>query len=191
MPRPPLFLRSAILILAAAAALPAGHARPLNPPEAVLKVDYRLQRVGAGELSWLGRPIYQASLWTSAGAFDGYEPGEPVALNLAYQRNFSRDDLLRITSTAWRLLGSVSPEQGDRWLASLRTFWSDVEPGDNVTTVVVPGKATRFYDHGGFMGQIDDPAFGPAFLSIWLDPRSVIGDLRAQLLGLQRDAARR
>jgi hypothetical protein len=191
MPRPTPFLRSITLVLAAAATLLAGHARASNLPDAVLEGNYGLQRVGAGELSWLGRPIYHASLWTPAGNFTGYEPGEPVALSLAYQRGFSRNELLRITSTAWRLLGSVPPEQRDHWLASLRTFWSDVAPGDNVTTVVVPGKATRFYDHRGFMGKVDDPAFGPAFLSIWLDSRSVVGDLRVQLLGLEHSAARR
>ena len=185
------FLRSIALVLAAAATLLAGHARASNLPDAVLAGSYGLQRVGAGELNWLGRPIYHASLWTPAGNFTGYKPGEPVALSLSYQRKFSRDELLRITSTAWRLLGSVPPEQRERWLAALRAFWSDVGPGDNVTTVVVPGQATRFYDHRGFMGKIDAAAFGPEFLSIWLDQRSVVGDLRMQLLGLESSAARR
>ncbi len=190
MPRLLSFLHSMALVLAAATALLVQDAHASNLPDAVLRGDYDLQRVGNGELSWLGRPIYQASLWTSAGRFTGFESGEPVALSLSYQRKFSRDELLRITSTAWRLLGSATPPQRDLWLASLGSFWSDVELGDNVTTVVVPGKATRFYDHRGFMGQIDDPAFGPAFLSIWLDSRSVVGDLRVQLLGLERTAAR-
>lgn len=191
MPRPLSFIRSIALVLAAAATLPGQAAHASRLPDAVLEADYDLQRVGAGELSWLGRPIYDASLWTPAGDFTGYVPGEPVALSLSYQREFSRDELLRITSTAWRLLGSTPPQQRDRWLNTLRTFWSDVGPGDNVTTVVVPGGATRFYDHRGFMGEIDDPAFGPAFLSIWLDSRSVVGDLRAQLLGLEHSAGRR
>jgi hypothetical protein len=99
--------------------------------------------------------------------------------------------LLRITDTAWRRLGEVPADRRDRWLASLRPLWSDVRPGDNVTTVVVPGQATRFYDERGLMGQIDDPEFGPAFLSIWLDSRSVVADLRVQLLGLDRSTARR
>ena len=108
-----------------------------------------------------------------------------------YQREFSKDALLRITSTAWRLLDEVPPERRENWLADLRSFWGDVQPGDNVTTVVVPGGATRFYDARGFMGQIEDPEFGPAFLSIWLDSRSVVGDLRVKLLGLDRTTARR
>jgi hypothetical protein len=190
MPRLLPLFRSMTLVFAATTALLVQPARASNLPDALLKGAYELQRVGAGELRWLGRPIYEASLWTPAGNFAGYEPGEPVALSLAYEREFSRDDLLRITSTAWRLLGATPPEQRERWLVELRTFWSDVKPGDNVTTVVVPGQATRFYDHRGFMGKVDDPAFGPAFLSIWLDSRSVVGDLRVQLLGLERSAAR-
>jgi hypothetical protein len=185
------FFRSITLILAACAALVAGNAGASTLPEPVLKGTYGLQRVGAGQLNWLGRPVYAASLWTPAGSFRGYLPGEPVALSLWYQREFSREQLLKITATAWRLMGSVPPDQRDQWLASLQAFWSDVGPGDNVTTVVVPGRATRFYDHQGFIGQIDDPAFGPSFLAIWLDPRSVVGDLRVQLLGAESTVARR
>ena len=193
MPNLPPSLRPMTRVVAtvvAAFAL-AGPAAASSLPKPVLEADYNLQRVGAGKLSWLGQPIYDASLWTSAGRFRGYAPQEPVALSLWYQRHFSRDMLLRITDTAWKRLGEVPAERRQGWLASLRTFWSDVHPGDNVTTVVVPGQATRFYDESGFMGQIDDPDFGPAFLSIWLDSRSVVADLRVQLLGLERSTARR
>jgi hypothetical protein len=193
MPSPTSFLRSLTGVFAAtlAALWLAAPAAGSSLPRPVIDADYQLQRVGAGELSWLGRPIYAASLWTAQGRFSGYERGEPVALSLWYQREFSRDTLLRITDTAWRRLGEVPAERRERWLADLRQFWSDVRPGDNVTTVVVPGESTRFYDDRGFMGQIDDPDFGPAFLSIWLDSRSVVADLRVQLLGLDRSTARR
>jgi len=183
--------RSLTLGLSACFALGGANAAASTVPEPALKNGYALQQVGAGQLRWLGRPVYAASLWTSAGSFQGYLAGEPVALSLHYQREFSREELLRITSTAWRLMGSVPPEQRDRWLASLRSVFSDVGPGDNVTTVVIPGRFTRFYNHREFMGQVDDPAFGPSFLAIWLDPRSVVGDLRVQLLGAERTAARR
>lgn len=169
----------------------AGPVAASSLPRPVLDGDYNLQRVGAGQLSWLGQPIYDASLWTAQGRFSGFAPNQPVALSLWYQRHFSRDMLLRITDTAWKRLGAVPAERRELWLAQLRTFWSDVRPGNNVTTVVVPGQATRFYDERGFMGAIDDPEFGPAFLSIWLDSRSVVADLRVQLLGLDRSTARR
>jgi Chalcone isomerase-like len=187
------YLRSitAVLVVVAATAALVAPAHASTLPQPVLQADYKLQRVGAGDLKWLGRPIYAASLWTAHGEFSGYMAGEPVALSLWYQREFSRDALLRITSTAWRMLDAVPLERRERWLTELSSFWSDVRPGDNVTTVVVPGKATRFYDERGLMGQIDDPDFGPAFLSIWLDSRSVVGDLRVKLLGLERGTARR
>ena len=163
----------------------AAHASRL--PDPVVNQDYDLRRVGAGDLSWLGRPVYEASLWTPAGRFDGYTAGQPVALSLWYQRSFSREQLVRITTTAWRLL-DVPDGQREAWSRELHALWSDVAPGDNLTAVVVPGGATRFYDHERLLGRVDDPAFGPAFLSIWLDPRSVVGELRLWLLG-DRDPA--
>jgi hypothetical protein len=159
-----------------------GQASALPGP--VLDARYDLQQVGAGELTWLGMPIYAASLWTDTGRYE--QPGDtgPIALSLWYQRSFSRDSLIAITESAWKKLGSPAEAERDRWADELRRVWSDVEPGHNLTAVVLAGAETRFYDHRRFLGRIADPAFGPAFLSIWLDPRSVVSDLRAELLGL-------
>lgn len=168
--------------------LAGGVASASSLPDPVVENRYPLQLVGAGELRWLGFPIYDASLWTSSGGHTDFTAQETVALSLWYRRSFTRDQLLDITETAWRKLGQVDPAQRQRWLAELRGFWTDVVPGQNVTTVVLPGGPTRFYDQRGRFGQVDDPAFGPAFLSIWLDPRSVVSDLRIRLLG-GRDAA--
>jgi hypothetical protein len=152
-------------------------------PSPVVERGYELRKVGGGELRWLGMSIYDASLWTSSGRYRGFEPGETIALSLWYQRSFSRDELVRITDVAWRRLGSTDGAQRERWLAELRRSWDDVAPGRNVTTVVIPNGPTRFYDQKGRFAEVADPAFGPAFLSIWLDPRSVVGDLRIRLLG--------
>jgi len=152
-------------------------------PSPVIEQGYPLRQVGAGELRWLGFPIYDASLWTSTGRYSGLRTDETVALSLWYQRAFTREQLVSITETAWKKLGQPEPAQRERWLAELRRAWTDVAPGRNVTTVVIPGGPTRFYDQRGRFAQVDDPTFGPAFLAIWLDPRSVVSDLRRQLLG--------
>jgi hypothetical protein len=143
----------------------------------------QLLKVGGGQLSWLGMDIYDASLWTDTGRYEGFADGRTVALSLWYQRSFTRDELLGITNTAWRRLG-VDQASRERWLAKLRDLWSDVQRGDNVTTVVESGGATRFYDESRYLGRVDDPTFGPAFLAIWLDARSVVRNLRVQLLGV-------
>jgi hypothetical protein len=179
---------SLALIVAAAALLGGPAAVASTLPAPVVEQGYALLKVGGGELKWLGLPIYDASLWTSTGRYTGIGEGGTVALSLWYQRAFKREELLGITETAWRRLGQTETTQRERWLAELRRAWSDVTPGQNVTTVVVPGGPTRFYDQRGRFAQVDDPAFGPAFLAIWLDPRSVVRDLRRQLLG-GRDAS--
>jgi hypothetical protein len=148
----------------------------------------QLRKVGGGQLSWLGFDIYDASLWTGSGRYEGFGPGQTVALSLWYQRSFTRDELLGITEKAWTRLGRDAAWRQSR-LASLRMVWSDLSAGQNMTTVVEAGGATRFYDAGRLLGRIDDPEFGPAFLAIWLDPRSIVRDLRVQLLGDSNDTA--
>lgn len=177
---------AALLALWLAAAC--ATAAPLPAP--VIEQGYPLRKVGTGELRWLGFAIYEASLWTTTGRYSGFGPDETVALSLGYQRAFTRDELLRVTETAWRKLGQPEVSQRERWLAELRREWTDVAPGHNVTTVVLPGGPTHFYDQRGRFAEVEDPAFGPAFLAIWLDPRSVVGELRIQLLGAQATAAR-
>lgn len=173
------------LMLVAGVALARPTAAPQRAlPEPVVAREPGLQPVGSGELRWLGRPVYDASLWTPKGRFQGFRAGEPVALSLWYQRSFSERELLRIVDFAWNRLDLPADLPRQRWLAELARIWSDVEPGHNLTTVVVPGLETRFYDQDRLLGRIAESAFGPAFLSIWLDARSPVRDLRAQLLGI-------
>jgi hypothetical protein len=153
---------------------------PAPPPG----LDAELKEVGRGRLSWFGFRIYEASLWSPDGRWTGFDPGRPVALSLAYERGFSRAELIKITAGELARLGLADQRARARWSATLGTLWRDVGPGDTVTALVVPGRATRFYDGARLLGTIDDPAFGPAYLSIWLDPRSAVRDLRTQLLGL-------
>ena len=159
-----------------------GTAGAASLPPPVTAEPLQLQKVGDGRLSWLGFPIYHASLWTSDGRYDGFASGEPVALSLWYERRFSRDDLIGITEQAWRRLGN-NDARHEAWLADLRRVFRDVEPGHNLTAVVIPGQGTRFFDHRQLLGEVTDAAFGPAFLSIWLDPRTLVKDLRVQLIG--------
>ena len=160
-------------------AVPAGAALP--PPVAASR--YGLEQVGRGELRWLGFGVYDASLWSADGRYAGATAPGPVALSLWYQRKFTREQLIDITTGEWQRLGLGAPEARARWESELRRLWLDVERGDNLTAVVIPGRETRFYDATRLLGRIADPDFGPAFLSIWLDSRSAVRDLRAQLLG--------
>jgi len=175
--RTPLLLACLFLAASTAPEALAATGLPAAMPERA-----QFKKVGGGQLSWLGFDIYDASLWTESGRYEGFGPGQTVALSLWYQRSFTLDELLGITDKAWTRLGR-DPAWRESRLASLRKLWSDVSPGQNMTTVVDAGGATWFYDQQRLLGRIDDPEFGPAFLAIWLDPRSIVRDLRVQLLG--------
>jgi hypothetical protein len=180
----------AIALAVLLGALPALAGAALPGP--VARDGYALQEVGSGRLKWLGFGIYDASLWSSDGRYvprgpaRGFEPGRTLALSLWYQRKFTREALIDITTREWDRLQLGTPEDRTRWAEALRRTWRDVARGDNLTAVVVPGAETRFYDEDRLLGRIPDPAFGPAFLSIWLDERSAVADLREELLGSNR-----
>jgi len=180
MPRLKNIRRAPLLLACLLFAAPVAQASTGLPAAMPERAEFK--KVGGGQLSWLGFDIYDASLWTGSGRYEGFGPGQKVALSLWYQRSFTVDELLGITEKAWTRLGRDPAWRASR-LASLRVLWSDVSPGQNMTTVVEAGGATRFYDEQRLVGRIDDPEFGPAFLAIWLDPRSIVRDLRVQLLG--------
>jgi hypothetical protein len=155
----------------------------LPPP--LIAEGFVARRVGAGLLKWFGFEIYEAALWTPDGTFAATYADEPVAFTLSYRRSFSRDRLIDITRTAWRELALADAEQQQRWSLQLANIWVDVHRGSNMTTLVLPGGETRFYSADRMLGRIDDPAFGPAFLRIWLDARvadTALGQLRTDLL---------
>lgn len=149
-----------------------------------------LVEVGSGELRWFGMEVYEARLLSSDGRFDGNLGDGPVALEIVYRRNISRASLVRTTGREWqrlhRELGLGAPDQVTRWLADVGEIWPDVAPGDRIIAFVEPAGRTVFYGNDGPLGVIEDPAFGPAFLGIWLHPGTRAADLRAELIGAPR-----
>jgi Chalcone isomerase-like len=154
-------------------------------PTPLLDEGFTARRVGAGLLQWFGFDIYEAALWTPDGTFADSYGDEPVAFTLTYRRSFSRDRLIAITRTAWTEFALANEDQQRRWSRQLAMIWVDVRKDSNMTTLVLPAGETRFYNAERLLGRIDDPAFGPAFLRIWLDPSVAdtgLGELRAQLI---------
>jgi len=146
-----------------------------------------LQPDGRGSLSWLGIRIYDATLWTEYGDFATHGFEQRIVLRIDYQRAIRSDRLVATTRKEWQRLAAYPEVPGDdateAWLDQVAAIWPDVEPGDFILTVVEPGGSSYFYGVEGLLGVIDDSAFGPAFLSIWLHPRTSRPDLRASLIG--------
>lgn len=142
----------------------------------------RARLVGEGELRYFGFRIYDARLWSQQLPLHAQAP---FALELTYHRAIRRDDFVRTSLEEVQRLASkpIDAEQLRRWRAHMEQAFVDVQAGDKITGVSLPGRGCRFYVNDRLQHQVDDPAFAEAFFAIWLDPRSRDQKLRRNLLG--------
>lgn len=135
--------------------------------------------VGEGQFRRWGFLIYDATLWSSNGQ---YKANEPFALRLSYARNVTRDQIVDASIDQMRELG-VDVAQHPDWPDKLRRVFADVNKGDSLTGIYMPGNGAVFFYNNQLTGQVDE-ALAQAFFSIWLDPQTTEPDLRLSLLGL-------
>ncbi|MNJ54138.1 hypothetical protein D3C77_495680 [compost metagenome] len=138
--------------------------------------------VGEGELRFFGFRIYDARLWSATAPLQAQTP---FALELTYHRAISREDFVRTSLAEIERLSGM-PEDSARmrdWRAQMHKAFVDVQPGERITGVYLPGRGCRFYVNDRLQHKVADPAFAEAFFAIWLDPRSRDQALRRNLLG--------
>ena len=166
--QPRQLLAAAVLLTALAV-----HASPLPQlPE--------YQAVGSGTLRYFGLRIYDATLWSPRGVWSA---GGPFALELRYARSFGGADIARRSIEEIRSQRNYPEATLTHWEQRLRALFPDVNAGDRLIGVRVPGQGMAFYSGTRKLGQIDDEAFAVAFFDIWLHPSTRVPDLRARLLG--------
>ena len=156
-----------------------GLAQALPDPLRQSGTDWR--QWGSGEMTWFGFSLYRATLWV-AGQSPSTSPADsPSALQLDYQRDISRDDLVQASIDEMRRLGA-SEAQLQRWQAELQRVFPDVKDGETIVGVHYPGKGATFFYRGRLSGEVADADFARLFFAIWLDERSRSPALRAALL---------
>ena len=150
----------------------------LLPHAASANAQANLQLVGQGQMSWMFFDLYQAHFYSSDGK---YQMGQfPQALTLRYQKNITRDELIDATFSEWQRL-NISGQPS--WRTQLIALWPSVNKGDELAIRVEQSGVSRFYFNQTPIGDIKDPAFGPAFLAIWLSSNSRNPKLTQQLRG--------
>ncbi|EKE76720.1 chalcone isomerase family protein [Gallaecimonas xiamenensis] len=127
------------------------------------------QLQGQGRYSYLFWDLYDARY---------YKAEDGQALSLTYLRAIDADDILAQTRKEWRRLDLGQPQ----WLAWLARYCPDVQAGDELR-LEVQQQQSRLYFNGQLLASNDDPAFGPAFLAIWLSHKTRAPGLRQALLG--------
>jgi hypothetical protein len=141
--------------------------------------------VGEGDLSLFGFRLYQAQLWSQQVPVR-YDA--PFALHITYARSISRQRFVDtgIDEIKRQASAPLSPQTLAHWRDDMMRGLVDVDPGDRLTAVNLPGKGVRFYAGARETAEIDDPAFARAFFGIWFDPSTRAPGLRKALLGLSK-----
>ena len=149
-------------------------------PEAVRLLAPRLEVHGEGSFRWFGLLIYHARLWAQPG---GWRASDPYALEIRYARHIDGAALAERSIEEMRHIRAGNDAQHQQWLQAMKRTFPDVKDGDRLLGLATPGGVTRFFMNGKPIGDVDDPAFGPAFFGIWLSPATSRPDLRRVLLG--------
>jgi len=139
---------------------------------------------GNGELRWFGFQIYRSVLWGASAPFD---PNQTFALALSYARHISGARLVQTSIDEMRRLSGArySEQQYARWQVVLEHSLRDVDAGDQLIGVFLPGIGCRFYSRTQLLAEVSDLDFAQAFFRIWLDPRSKDAQLHKYLTGEQ------
>ncbi|MCW9059500.1 MAG: chalcone isomerase family protein [Gammaproteobacteria bacterium] len=168
MPRLPVICLLALLASVANAG-PAGVPVPFEPVQ-----------VGQGTLRYLGLRIYDATLWAPPA---GWHVNGPYALELTYARRIAGARLAASTVEEIHRQYPLSATQRQAWEQRLQAVFPDVEPGDRLAAIRIPGQGIAFHASGRSLGRIEDEWFADAFFGIWLGTDTRKPDLRARLLG--------
>jgi len=150
-------------------------------PDAVRLSEANWWQWGRSEMSWLGFPIYRATLWVAGVPTTTPAASATSALQIDYLRDIPRERLVQTSVDEMRLLGA-SEAQLQRWEPELRRVFPEVKEGDSIVGVHYPGRGAAFYHRGRATGEVVDAEFARLFFGIWLDPHSRSPSLHAALL---------
>jgi len=78
---------------------------------------------------------------------------------------------------------TATPEQLQRWQMEMQKAFVDVDSGEQIIGVYLPGRGCQFYVGEQLQHEIADPLFAQAFFDIWLGTDTSEPQLRKQLLG--------
>jgi hypothetical protein len=150
------------------------------------------QTVGEAQLTWFIFDIYKSRLKTPDGQYtvsSDVSP-HPFALEINYQRDISKQQLLDVTDEQWQKLGFTQPYR-QQWISELNNMLPNIKKGDELTYLTDGTTGQLIYRQAGrepyqTVGYVKDERLNDAFLSIWLSPQTEFPKLRKQLIGQVR-----
>jgi hypothetical protein len=147
------------------------------PPHVETSLPFK--EVGSGTYRRFGFSVYQATLWAVG---DGWNPHKPFLLELHYVRDVSKDVLVESIIDDIREQNAADDDEIGKWQHTLADILPDVQEGDTLSGLSVPGAKTKIFRNGREIATLDDELLSRAFFNMWFgdhaDP-----DLRKELLG--------
>ncbi len=177
-------LLAALLAGTGAARAQTAASTPAAPAEVAAALPAaRLQ--GSARMRFLGMAIYDARLWAGATAVPQAGDWNAVAfgIELIYARTLWGSMIAERSLTEMRRQGDIAPDVAERWLATMKALFPDVQEGDRLTGVHTPGQGAHFFLNGTPRGTPQDETFARVFFGIWLSPKTSEPALRSALLG--------
>lgn len=162
--------------------LAAASAAAVTLPAPLRDMTPELRPVGTTTLHWFGLHVYDIALYTPEAA---YTTNSTAVLSIRYHISIKHRRLLDTTLKEWQRMNKGQEDQRQRWIKQLDPLWPDLKPGDRLTAFRHRDGATQFYFGDRLLGEVADPAFGPAFFAIWLDEDCRYPQVRKGLLGLK------
>src|SRR5258708_18250889 len=165
-----------ISAVSGAAAQTGGH-RPL--PTQVLSTAPGIHPFGKGRHSWWGVRMYDATLWI---VVPQWSAAAAHALDIEPGRAGPSDTLVKNAIAEMRDLKVGDERQLGIWQAEMKKLIPNVKQGDQVIIFCSDTNRTLAYLNNSSTGEVDDPSFCPAIMSVWLHPQTKHQAVRKSLL---------
>jgi hypothetical protein len=156
---------------------PGGH-RPL-PPQ-VLSMAPGMHPFGKGRHSWWGIRMYDATLWIVGPQWSA---AAPHALDIEPGRPVPADTLVKNAIAEMRDLKVGDESKLRIWQTEMIKLIPNVQQGDQIVIFCSDTNKTLAFLNDSSTGEIDDPSFCPAVMSVWLHPQTKHQAMRRSLLG--------
>ena len=124
--------------------------------------------------------MYDATLWIVGPQWSA---DKPHALDIEPGRAVPADTLVKNAIAEMRDLRVGDESKLRIWQAELMKIIPNVKEGDQVVLFCSDTRRTLAYLNDTSTGEVDDPTFCPAIMSVWLHPQTKHQAMRKSLLG--------
>lgn len=145
-----------------------------------------LNGLGVRKASLFRVSVYVAALYLTAPSSDPrriLQSDTPSELVLQFIRRVSANQIRKSWEEGFEVNAPGHPPGLEKGLAQMVSWVTDVNPGQRMTFIRIPGTGIQFELDGTAKGMIKGDEFSKAFLSIWFGDVPQSPELKRGLLG--------